>query len=222
MQPWSKCGLALTLELLQMVIDQTRLPSHFACCWNDNTHHVTPYADYCKTSLARESLLWPWLEFMQGDDHWANGKGSRRTGQNVLMLRCQPHCHQTDFATATTAVTTTFLENNIDIPRWKNTPWSDQYWMNSQVVSNGCPIRCIRPRPAMKFVMNFIMLNRMRNLTVDDAVKPIERFTTSQQALTPITKSIRQFDYAWTTKELGHDTWSPVESLIDVPNLTPG
>jgi hypothetical protein len=143
------------------------------------------YADYCKTSLALVShCLDLGTEFMQGDDHWANGKGSRRAGQNCFMSYAVNRTgHQTDFATATMAVTTTFLENNIDILAGKIPLGSDQYWMNSRGEHVDAQYVVFVRDPLSKFVSEFLYANRMRNLTVENAVELIGTFTTSQRAL---------------------------------------
>jgi hypothetical protein len=143
------------------------------------------YADYCNASIALVShCLDLGLEFMQGDDYWANGRGSRRAGQNCFMSYAVNRTgSQTDFAPVTTAVTTAFLENNIDILAGNIPLGSDQYWMDSRGEHVDVQYVVFVRDPMHKFVSEVLYANRMRNLTVGDAVDLIGTYISNQLAL---------------------------------------
>jgi hypothetical protein len=143
------------------------------------------YVDYCKAGLALVShCLDLGVEYMRGKDAWANGKGSRRSGENCFMSYAVNRTgHQIDFAPATTGVSTAFLENNTDILAGKIPLGSDQYWMDSRGEHVDVQYVVFLRDPLPKFVSEVLYANRMRNLTVDDAVELIGTYTTSQRAL---------------------------------------
>jgi hypothetical protein len=141
------------------------------------------YADYCKAGLALVShCLDLGLEYMQGYEYWANGKGSQRAGENCFMSYSVNRTgHQSPFGPG--PVNTAFLKESIDILAGKIPLGSDQYWMDSRGEHVDVQYVVFVREPLQKFVSEVLYANRLRNLTVNDAVELIGTYTASQRSL---------------------------------------
>jgi len=137
------------------------------------------YAEYCKAGLAVVNhCLDLGLEYIQGDDFWANGKASRREGENCYLSYA---VNRTGSETDLAPMSTSFLAD-VDILAGKIPLGSDQYWMDQQGRHVDVQYVVFVRDPLETFVSEVLLAHRNQNLTVTDAVVTVGRLTTIRRS----------------------------------------
>jgi len=132
------------------------------------------YSDFCHAGIAvLTNCIDLGLEYMEGDDIWANGRTSHRAVQDCQLSFA---ANRTDPLDHTGKVSTSFLEqHDIDIVAGHLPIGANEFWTDREGQSVDLRYIVFFREPLSKYVSEILFLHRFKHLSIQDAVALINQ-----------------------------------------------